>query len=172
VQAMERLIRLSGITKESVVDGLGIRYVLYAQGCPHHCKGCHNPSTHSYEGGELTDIESIVSDIKNHPMLDGLTFSGGECFEQAEEFARIAEEVKAMGLNVWAYTGYTLEEIMQYKSQRRGWNDFVKYIDVLVDGKYQEDNKDLALCFRGSSNQRIIDMQKTLHAGKLSLLKI
>lgn len=169
---MERLIRLSGITKESVVDGLGIRYVLYAQGCPHHCKGCHNPSTHSFEGGELMDVESIVYDIKKHPMLDGLTCSGGECFEQAEEFALMAKKVKAMGLNVWAYTGYTVEEIMQYKYERRGWNDFIKYVDVLVDGKYQECDKDLALSFRGSNNQRIIDMQKTLQTGKLSLFQI
>ena len=169
---MEGLIRLSGITKESVVDGLGFRYVLYAQGCPHHCKGCHNPSTHSFEGGELMDVESIVHDIKKHPMLDGITCSGGECFEEAEQFALIAKEVKAMGLNVWAYTGYTFEEIMQYKNEHRGWNEFIKYIDVVVDGKYQEEDKDLALCFRGSSNQRIIDMQKTLHTGKLSLLQI
>jgi anaerobic ribonucleoside-triphosphate reductase activating protein len=172
VQTMERLIRLSGITKESIVDGLGIRYVLYAQGCPHHCKGCHNPSTHPFEGGELMDVESIVSDIKKYTMLDGITFSGGECFEQAEQFALIAKEVRAMGLNVWAYTGYTLEEILQYQNERKGWNDFVKHIDVLVDGKYQEDNKDLALCFRGSRNQRIIDMQKTLLTGRLSLLNI
>ena len=165
-------IRLSGITKESVVDGLGIRYVLYAQGCPHHCKGCHNPSTHSFEGGELTDIETIISDIKKHPMMDGLTCSGGECFEQAEQFALMAKEVKAMGLDVWAYTGYTLDEIMQYKNERRGWNDFLKYLDVLVDGKYEEGNKDWALCFRGSGNQRIIDMQKTLHTGKINLLQI
>ena len=106
---MEGLIRLSGITKESVVDGLGIRYVLYAQGCPHHCRGCHNPSTHSFVGGELADIDVIVSDIKKYPMLDGITFSGGECFEQAEEFTILAKEVKAIGLNVWAYTGYTFE---------------------------------------------------------------
>ena len=172
MQTMEINIRLAGIIKESVVDGLGIRYVLYAQGCPHLCKGCHNPSTHSFEGGEIMDVESITYDIKKHPMLDGLTCSGGECFEQAEEFALIAKAVKAMGLNVWAYTGYTLEEILQYKNERSGWNDFIKYIDVLVDGKYQEDNKDLELCFRGSSNQRIIDMQKTLHAGKLSLLTL
>jgi anaerobic ribonucleoside-triphosphate reductase activating protein len=169
---MESKIRLSGITRESVVDGLGFRYVLYSQGCPHRCKGCHNPSTHSFEGGELVDVESIVYDIKKYPMLDGVTCSGGECFEKAEEFAHIAKEVKAMGLSVWAYTGYTLEEIMQNQNQRKGWNDFIKYIDVLVDGRYQEDNKDLSLCFRGSTNQRLIDMQKTMHTGKLSLLTL
>ena len=169
---MEGKIRLSGIVKESVVDGLGIRYVLYAQGCPHRCKSCHNPGTHSFEGGEMAEIESIVYDIKKHLILDGLTCSGGECFEQAEEFAIIAKKVKAVGLNVWAYTGYTYEEVMQYKNERRGWNDFIEYIDVLVDGKYQEENKDLTLCFRGSSNQRIIDMQKTLHTGKLSLVEL
>jgi anaerobic ribonucleoside-triphosphate reductase activating protein len=169
---MENKIRLSGITRESVVDGLGFRYVLYAQGCPHRCKGCHNPSTHSYDGGELVELESIVYDIKNYPMLDGLTFSGGECFEKAEQFAQIAKEVKSMGLNVWAYTGYTLEEILQNKDSKKGWQDFVNYIDVLVDGRYQEDNKDISLCFRGSTNQRIIDLRKTLHTGELNLLTI
>jgi anaerobic ribonucleoside-triphosphate reductase activating protein len=169
---MERLIRLSGITKESVVDGLGVRYVLYAQGCPHHCYNCHNPGTHSYKGGELTDIDIIVNDIKKYPMLDGVTFSGGECFEQAEAFTVMAKEVKKAGLNVWAYTGYTLEEIIQNKNECKGWNEFIKYIDVLVDGKYQEDHRDLALCFRGSSNQRIIDMQKTLHSRELKLLQL
>jgi anaerobic ribonucleoside-triphosphate reductase activating protein len=118
------------------------------------------------------DVESIVNDIKKYPMLDGITCSGGECFEEAEQFAFIAKQVKAMGLNVWAYTGYTFEEIMQYQNERKGWSDFIKHIDVLVDGKYQEDDKDLALCFRGSSNQHIIDMQKSLHTGKLSLLQI
>lgn len=169
---MENKIRLSGITRESVVDGLGFRYVLYAQGCPHRCNGCHNPSTHSFEGGELVDLESILYDIKKHPMLDGLTCSGGECFEKAEQFAKIAKEVKAMGLNVWAYTGYTLEEILQNRDSKKGWLDFIKYIDVLVDGRYQENNKDLSLCFRGSTNQRIIDLQRTLHTGKLNLFTL
>jgi anaerobic ribonucleoside-triphosphate reductase activating protein len=169
---MEGLIRLSGITKESVVDGLGFRYVLYAQGCPHHCKGCHNPSTHSFEGGELMDVESIVNDIKKYPMLDGITCSGGECFEQAEQFACLAKEVRAMGLNIWVYTGYTLEEILQNNNSKEGWLDFIKYINVLVDGRYQENYKDISLCFRGSTNQRIIDLQKTLYTGKLNLYAI
>ncbi len=169
---MDSKIRLSGITKESVVDGLGFRYVLYAQGCPHRCKGCHNPSTHSYEGGELVGLQDIVEDIRRHPMLDGLTCSGGECFEKAEEFAHIAREAKAMGLNVWAYTGYTLEELMENKEQRSGWQEFIKHIDVLVDGRYMEEQKDLSLCFRGSTNQRIIDLQKTLNMGQLQLLKL
>lgn len=169
---MDSKIRLSGITRESVVDGLGFRYVLYAQGCPHRCKGCHNPSTHSFEGGELVDLDSVLNDIKKYPMLDGLTCSGGECFEKADQFAVIAKEVKAMGMNVWAYTGYTLEEILNNKDTKSGWQDFIKYIDVLVDGRYQEDNKDLSLCFRGSRNQRIIDLQKTLHTGQINLFAI
>lgn len=169
---MDEKIRLSGITKESVVDGLGFRYVVYSQGCPHHCKGCHNPSTHPFEGGKLVDIDNILHEIKKNPMLDGITCSGGECFERAEQFALIAKGVKSFGLNVWAYTGYTLEEILKAKDKRNGWNDFIKYIDVLVDGKYQEDSRDLSLCFRGSINQRIIDMQKTLQSGEVSLLEI
>lgn len=166
---MDEKIRLSGITKESVVDGLGFRYVVYAQGCPHRCKGCHNPSTHSFEGGQLVAVERILEDIKNHPMLDGITCSGGECFEKADQFAILAKEVKLIGKSVWAYTGYTYEELMEQKDQRQGWNDLIKHIDILVDGKYQEDKKDLSLSFRGSTNQRIIDMQKSLETGKLSL---
>jgi anaerobic ribonucleoside-triphosphate reductase activating protein len=169
---MDNKIRLSGITRESVVDGLGFRYVLYAQGCPHRCKGCHNPSTHSFEGGELVDVESILKDIEKHPFLDGVTCSGGECFEKAVQFAYIAKEVKSKGLNVWAYTGYTLEEILENKDNKKGWQEFIKYIDVLVDGRYQEDKKDMSLCFRGSTNQRIIDMQRTLKTGKLSLFNV
>lgn len=170
--AMEKSIRLSGITRESVVDGLGFRYVVYAQGCPHRCKGCHNPSTHSFDGGELIEVDSILQDIRRYPMLDGITCSGGECFEKAEEFAYIAKAAKDMGLNVWAYTGYTLEEILQYQNQRKGWQEFIQYIDVLVDGKYLEDQKDLSLCFRGSTNQRVIDLKKTLNNGKLNLLGV
>ncbi len=169
---MDKKIRLSGITKESIVDGLGFRYVVYAQGCNHNCKGCHNPSTHSFEGGKIMDIDNILNEIKKNPMLDGITCSGGECFEKAEQFAHIAKGVKSMGLNVWAYTGYTMEEILKAKDERNGWNDFIKHIDVLVDGEYQENKKDLSLCFRGSSNQRIIDMQRTLNTGELSLLKL
>ena len=169
---MDSKIRLSGITKESVVDGLGFRYVLYAQGCPHRCKGCHNPSTHSFEGGELVELHGIIEDIKAHPMLDGLTCSGGECFEKAGEFAYIAREVKSMGLNVWAYTGYTLEELLENKEQKPGWSEFIKYIDVLVDGRYIDEQKDLSLCFRGSTNQRVIDLQRTLESGQLQLLKL
>lgn len=169
---MDSKIRLSGITRESVVDGLGFRYVVYAQGCPHRCKGCHNPSTHSYEGGELVDIDKIISEIKKNPILDGLTCSGGECFEKAEQFAEIAKSVKSLGLNVWAYTGYTLEEIMKAKDTRSDWNDFIRYIDVLVDGRFEADKKDLSLCFRGSSNQRLIDMQRTLDSGRVTLLGI
>ncbi|MDF2521193.1 MAG: anaerobic ribonucleoside-triphosphate reductase activating protein [Clostridia bacterium] len=169
---MDSRIRLSGITRQSVVDGLGFRYVVFAQGCPHGCKGCHNPSTHTFEGGELKAIDNILQEIRKDSMLDGITCSGGECFEQAEQFAYLAKSVKDMGLNVWAYTGYTFEEIMQSKEERKGWGEFIRYIDVLVDGRYEEDNRDLSLSFRGSTNQRLIDMQKTLSTGKLSLVAI
>lgn len=169
---MDSKIRLSGITRESVVDGLGFRYVMYAQGCPHRCKGCHNPSTHSFDGGELVEIDRIISEISKNPMLDGVTCSGGECFEKAEQFAEIAKSVKDLGLNVWAYTGYTLEEIMQVKDERKDWSDFIRYIDVLVDGRYEAGKKDLSLCFRGSYNQRLIDLQRTLETGKVTLLAI
>lgn len=151
-------IRIAGIEEESIVDGPGIRLVLFTQGCNHHCIGCHNPETHSFDGGELVDIDSIVNMVKENPLLDGITISGGEPFEQAIECSILAKKVKDLGLNVITYTGYTFEEILCNKRFR----DLLLQTDILIDGKFDISQKSLMLQFRGSANQRIIDVKKYL----------
>jgi anaerobic ribonucleoside-triphosphate reductase activating protein len=155
-------IRLAAILPESLVNGKGIRRVLFAQGCPHNCKSCFSPHTHSYTDGALVDMDEIIEDIKKNPLLRGVTFSGGEPWDQAEKFAYIAENIKSFGLNVWCYTGYTIEHILEHQHERKGWSELLQYVDVLVDGKFEEDKKIEGLKFRGSSNQRIIDVQSSL----------
>lgn len=158
----EKKIRLAAILPESLVNGPGIRRVLFSQGCPHNCQGCFSPHTHSYTDGALIDMNEIVEDIRRNPLLRGVTFSGGEPWDQADKFAYIAKEVKAMGLNVWCYTGYTFEYILKHQHSRNAWNELLKYVDVLVDGKFEQEKSDGRLKFRGSSNQRIIDIKNSL----------
>lgn len=167
---MDNMIRLSGIAYESLVNGPGMRRVLFSQGCNHNCKGCFNPDTHDFDGGELKNMDEILKDIKNNPFLKGVTFSGGDPLEQAEKFAYLAKEIKGMGLNIWCYTGYEFEYILQNKSKRKGFEELIKYIDVLVDGKFQENNKISGLRYRGSSNQRIIDVQNSIKTGVIKIL--
>lgn len=167
---MDNMIRLSGIAYESLVNGPGMRRVLFAQGCNHNCKGCFNPDTHEFSGGSLMNMDDIIYDILDNPMLKGVTFSGGDPWEQAEKFAYIAYKLKKADLNVWSYTGYTFEYILENKDKRKGWSDLLDYVDVLVDGKFEEDKKKEGLRFRGSSNQRIIDVQKSIKTGKIQEL--
>lgn len=163
-------IRLSGIAYESLVNGPGMRRVLFAQGCTHNCKNCFNTDTHSFNGGELKDIDKIIKDIVKNPIIKGVTFSGGDPWEQADKFAYIAKELKNINMNIWSYTGYTYEDIIKNKDIRNGWNDLLKYIDVLVDGRFQEDKVIDGLKYRGSENQRIIDVQKSLELGEVIIL--
>ena len=105
-------IRISGITPESIVDGEGIRYVIFTQGCPHHCPGCHNPSTHQFNGGKVVAIHDILTDIeKNSKYIDGITLSGGEPFCQIDQCGIIAKKAQKLGLTVWCYTGFSFEEL-------------------------------------------------------------
>lgn len=148
-------MRLSGIVEESIVDGPGLRYVLFTQGCPHHCKGCHNPQTHDFEGGFPFTAEAALAQIAENPLLAGVTLSGGEPFEQARALCAVAEGVQAMRKNVMAYTGYTFEALL---ARNDHWtNRLLELTDVLVDGPYVESLRDLELQFRGSSNQRLLD---------------
>ena len=160
-------LRIAGIVKESIADGPGIRYVVFTQGCKHNCAGCHNPHTHSFEGGTLIDIADVLSEMRKNPMLDGVTLSGGEPFEQAEILDKLAREVHSMGLNVMTYTGYTYEHITENTEKRPGWDDFLGSTDILVDGRFEIENKNLMLRFRGSSNQRIIDVAKSRTENKI-----
>lgn len=149
-------IRVAGIEEESIVDGPGIRMVIFAQGCKHNCKGCQNPESHSFTGGELMDIDEIINRVKDNPLLDGITLSGGEPFEQVKECSILARKVQELGLNVVTYTGYTFEQILAKESFR----ELLIQTDILIDGKYEQEQKSLMLEFRGSKNQRIIDVKK------------
>lgn len=166
---MEKTIRLSGIAYESLVNGPGIRRVFFAQGCKHNCKGCFNPDTHDFCGGEEREIELLIKDTLDNPILSGVTFSGGDPWEQADKFAYMAKAFKKNGLNIWSYTGYTYEYILENKDTRLGWNELLNNIDVLVDGKFEEDRQQDGLKFRGSTNQRIIDTSESLKKGIIVL---
>lgn len=153
-------IRVAGIQDDSVVDGEGIRMTVFSQGCPHHCHGCHNPATWNSAGGYVTTTEEILEQYKNNPLLDGMTFSGGEPFMQPFAFIELADRVHDMGGNIWCYTGFTLEQLTH-----RGFGPhkmLLDRIDVLVDGEYVKALRDLTLEFRGSSNQCIWQRRGTV----------
>ncbi|AWI07584.1 anaerobic ribonucleoside-triphosphate reductase activating protein [Clostridium drakei] len=169
--SLNKSIRLSGMIYESLVNGPGLRRVLFSQGCEHNCKGCFNPSTHCYDGGELKNMDELLDDIRKNPMLKGITFSGGDPFEQASKFAYMAKKIKETNLNIWCYTGYTFEYIFEHRNEHEGWEQLLNNIDVLVDGKFEEDKKSNKLKYRGSSNQRIIDVKKTLKMKQIIILE-
>lgn len=169
---MSGILRIAGTISESIVDGPGIRYVVFAQGCRHQCPGCHNEHTHDFEGGVITTIKNIIDDIKRNPLLDGITLSGGDPFEQAENFAELAKQVKALGLSVMTYTGYTYEEIMDQKIVHKGWGALLRITDILVDGRFDEKCKNLLLPFRGSENQRLIDINRSMMEDRVIEAKI
>ena len=154
------LIRIAGLVPESFVDGDGIRFAVFMQGCLHNCAGCQNPETHALDGGRLVDTEEIISALKKNPLLDGITLTGGEPFLQFDAANELARAAKSFGLNVWCYTGFTFEELPASRLEN---------IDVLVDGVFVESLRDLNLQFRGSSNQRIIDVKKTFAQKKIVL---
>lgn len=149
-------LRIAGIVDDSIVDGEGVRLTVFTQGCPHHCHGCHNPQTWSLDGGHEIDTEDIVEKLKANPLLSGITFSGGEPFLQPAPLADLARAAHSLGLDVWSYTGFTLEELEKHTNVQQLLNE----VDVLVDGPYVETLRDLTLRFRGSSNQRIIDLKE------------
>ncbi|MEW9123421.1 MAG: anaerobic ribonucleoside-triphosphate reductase activating protein [Thermotaleaceae bacterium] len=159
------LIRLAyKMTTDSIVDGPGLRAVIWTQGCKHHCKDCHNPTTHDFNGGFLMDTQDIASELESLRLNRGITFSGGDPFEQPLECLELAKKAKELGLDIWCYTGYTFEELMNTKGNRykEGWLEFLKSIDVLIDGPFILEKKNLLLRFRGSENQRILDVQRSL----------
>ncbi|MDR2900621.1 MAG: anaerobic ribonucleoside-triphosphate reductase activating protein [Treponema sp.] len=158
-------LSIGGIESESIVDGPGFRYVVFVQGCCFSCEGCHNAALQSFEGGREISPEEILASIKANPLLSGLTLSGGEPFTQASACANLAREVHAFGLSVITYTGYTWEELTA--SDRSDWNALIHETDILVDGPFIKELKNIALTFRGSSNQRLIDVKKSLAEGKV-----
>lgn len=161
------MIRVAGIVKNSITDGPGFRYTIFTQGCPHNCFGCHNPDSHSFTDGEDYSLEQILAEVLEDELLDGVTFSGGEPFMQAEELAILAARIKQNSrLNIFCYTGYTWEELMDQAKTRAGWCDLIDQIDIMIDGRFEQALKSYNLRFRGSSNQRAIDVKKSLAAGQ------
>ena len=155
---MEFSLRISGIVEESIVDGPGLRFVVFTQGCPHHCKGCHNPQTHDFNGGETRDVREIFEMFIENPLLSGITFSGGEPFVQPQPLCMLARLVKKAGKNIVVYSGYTFEQLKAMGEKDPAVLELLGLCDTLIDGPFLEDQKDLDLLFRGSRNQRIIDL--------------
>ena len=161
-------LRLSApVQFDSIVDGEGLRAVIWTQGCPHGCPGCHNPQTHAFDGGTSVASESILEQLKAHFYLDGVTFSGGEPMAQAAACGELAQAVHQLGMNVWCYTGYTWEALME--AQDPDQRTFLEQIDVLIDGPFLPAQKSLNLLFRGSANQRLIDVKASLKAQRVVL---
>lgn len=162
-------LRIAGTVQDSIVDGPGIRYVIFTQGCPHHCPGCHNPQTHDPTGGKMADTEEILAQIVRNPILSGVTFSGGEPFVQAQALMPLAEALKERKMHLMIYTGYLYEDLLMMEDT--AVQKLLEWADVLVDGPFVMAERDLTLPYRGSSNQRVIDLVKTRKAGKIVLFQ-
>lgn len=160
-------LQVFGLVPDSIVDGPGLRYGIFVQGCSHGCPGCHNPESQPREGGTAFSIQSIYEDICANKLIKGVTFSGGEPFEQPEACAVLAKRLKGDGYDIWAYSGYTFDALKRKSEENPAIRDFLEFIDVLVDGPYVEALHSYELDWRGSSNQRIIDMPKTLASDKI-----
>mgnify|MGYP000300194996 CR=1 FL=1 len=159
-------LRIAGVIDESIVDGPGIRFVIFTQGCPHHCPGCHNPQTHDFQGGREVEPDKILRAVLANPLLEGVTFSGGEPFCQAAVLSGLAAQLHENGLNIWCYSGYDFEKDM-LTGNLGAWEiteEMLSYIDVLVDGEFKLELKNPNLRFRGSENQRVILVQESLKA--------
>ena len=157
------MLDLSGIVQDSIVDGPGIRTTFFCQGCPHHCEGCHNPETWDFGCGTQVPVEDLVDVVKSNPLCRGVTFSGGEPFAQGKAFAKLARLLKAEGYEVASYSGYTFEELLEGSDDQK---ELLASIDILIDGPFVMTERSLELVFRGSRNQRILDVPKSLAAGK------
>ncbi len=160
-------MRIANTISDSIVDGPGLRFTVFTQGCPHNCPGCHNPGTHSIDGGREVSVESLADELGRNPLISGLTLSGGEPFLQGAECARLARLAHKKGLDVWAYTGYNYETLLERAEPEQ--MELLAEVDVLVDGPFVMDLKSYGARFRGSSNQRLIDMNQTRRAGKMML---
>ena len=162
-------VRLSvpKIQSDSIVDGEGIRSVIWFQGCSHNCPGCHNPETHDFKAGYEFDVEEVKEWIRELEFQQGVTFSGGDPMMQVDALIELAKEVHACNMNVWVYTGFTYEEIMKMSESNPKYMEVLKEIDILVDGKFVLAKKSFDVAFRGSSNQRIIDVKKSLEKNEV-----
>ena len=166
---MSDTIRLYGLVTDSIVDGPGFRTAIFVQGCPYHCEGCHNPDSQPFEGGTVWTLDDVEKKFANNPLLSGITLSGGEPAEQAAPCAELARRAHQKGLNVWTYTGSTLEKLTERAQNDPALQQLLDETDVLVDGPFVLALRSLELDFCGSKNQRLIDMNETRRQGKIVL---
>lgn len=162
---MKHTVNTAGIINDSIADGPGIRLVVFCQGCPRRCHGCHNEGALEFGAGIDTDTDEIIEMFSKNPLLDGITFSGGEPFCQAEALVNIAEAAAEKNLDIVTFTGYVYEELIEMAEKDQWIKRLLDCTDLLIDGPYEEENRDLTLRFRGSSNQRIIDVKKAKNQG-------
>jgi anaerobic ribonucleoside-triphosphate reductase activating protein len=157
------MLNLSGIVQDSIVDGPGIRTTIFCQGCPHHCPGCHNPETWAFGRGTDMEEERLLEIVKENPLCRGVTFSGGEPFSQAAGYAKLAKLLKQEGYEVASYSGFTFEELLNGTDDQK---KLLSAIDILIDGPFLLEEKSLEIAFRGSKNQRILDVPASLALGR------
>ena len=160
-------MRIANFTYDSIVDGPGLRFVVFVQGRSHNCPGCQNPDTHNPDGGREVDVLNLVEEMLKNPLCEGLTISGGEPFDQAAETSRLALWAQLKDKTVWTYTGYRFEDLL--KREDPFVRSLIRCSDVLVDGPFVQSMKSYEAKFRGSTNQRLIDVQKSLEEGKVVL---
>lgn len=165
-------LKLAAVHKQSVVDGPGVRTVVFAQGCPHHCPGCHNPQTHNPNGGKWVGVSEVAAEILQDTFIKNVTFSGGEPFAQAQSFAELAAILKNQNIHLVIYSGYTYEQLLEKSKTDSAVEKLLVAADLLVDGPYREEQKDLALLYRGSANQRIIDVPSSQQCNKIVLSEL
>lgn len=157
------MLAILRIIEDTTVDGPGFRTAVYAAGCTHRCPGCHNPQSWDIRAGRLMTVEEILHPILSDPFAD-VTFTGGDPMMQPEGFAELARAIKERSTkSIWCYTGYTYEQLLDMPTQR----ELLNYIDVLVDGPFVQSLRNEQLRFRGSSNQRLVDVPRSLHSGKV-----
>ena len=157
-------MRIFGLVQDSIVDGPGFRFACFVQGCPHRCPGCHNPDSHDPGGGRVMTVEDVTREMLKNPLTDGLTLTGGDPFAQPEDCLALAHAAREHGLNVWAYSGWTFEYLRDQGSE--GQKALLAALDVLIDGPFILEQRRLALPWRGSRNQRVIDVPASLAAGE------
>ncbi|MBQ8551503.1 MAG: radical SAM protein [Clostridia bacterium] len=165
-------IRLFGVVRESIVDGPRLRYVIFTQGCPHKCYGCHNPESHAYGGGKLTTTSKLWNDIKKNPLIKGITFSGGEPFLWGHELYVIAKRAVEHGLDIMTYSGFTYEQLLKKCETEPSVHELLSVTNYLVDGRYVDAERDLNLKFRGSTNQRILDVTCYPNSTEASIIEL
>ena len=160
-------LRIAGVVPESVVDGPGFRYTVFTQGCRHNCKGCHNPQTHDFNGGYLVDTDDLFNEMMEDPLIRGMTFSGGDPFEQPAPLALLAEKAHAAGKDIMVYSGYTFEQLMERAKSDPATDALLRQTDILIDGPFLLEQRNWELKFRGSDNQRVIDVPRSLAEGRI-----